>query len=139
MKAVLKEVLINSFLEARFDKANSMLVIDWFATTQNMQKDTYQFVLINLASFVENYGVKKWLENSLLFDFPPVTPVMQAWIHTHFDRQLVKSNLEKMALIRPEAYIVGLVTPQAEILAPSPFTTRYFNDPAPAKLWLLED
>jgi len=130
----------NKYLEIHFHTETKTIELKWFSETTNMDENDYKRILLRLAGFVEQYKAKKWLGDTSQFAFP-INPQLQEWTALEFNSKLVKTGLQKMALVLPEEFIsqlsVGQTVDEMEVKGhENQFITNHFSDVTSAKAWL---
>lgn len=132
----------NDFLNASFNKEESLLSITWLPSTYEMSGENFKSVFMQIAEFIEKNKVNYWMGYTKDFAFI-VPPDLQEWAAQDFNQKVIKAGLQKMAMIVPADIIatVGVKQSIEEMEKhqeqEETIETRYFDNPAQAKKWLL--
>ena len=136
-------ILSNRFAEGYFDQTKSLLVLQWFASTYDLQSEEYKVLVLEIADLIKENKIQRWMSYSKDFAFV-ITPVLQEWIAGEFNQKLLDGGLQKLAVIIPSNYIVHLSVQQAmdeieEQQQDGAYKTQYFENYEQAEKWLLNE
>lgn len=131
------EVYDDVYMNIQYDEKNSMIELTWKAETEKLTDALFRKEFEIFTGIVEKYRLKAILTNArmLFFVNPPDT---QTWIAETFLPAVHKSGLQKFAFLVSADIFAQITMEQVVDKAHDMlFDTRFFDDEAKAREWLM--
>ncbi len=138
------EIILNTeFLIAQVGQKESLIHLEWYPRSAELSEEAYKIILLQLSDFVLSQNIQFWLGNTKNFGFA-IPPDLQEWTSGTFTSRLIKSGLQKMALLIPSSYVANLAVQQTvahmeNVLLGKKLQICYFDKVEDAYKWLIED
>lgn len=131
------EVYKSNYLHLFFLAETELIQWFWLPATKNMIAQEYKQEILNYRDIVVEYRPKKLLANLQAMQFI-ISPELQEWTNQTVFPQLLAVGLSKVAILLSKEMITDLATEQLMDESEGiKFYTRYFDNEAEAKAWIL--
>jgi SpoIIAA-like len=124
----------NSYRVA-IDMENKIMLLHWFASTRDWEKEDYKRENLQLVSLVEQQKPAYLLSLSEEFAYP-ITPQDQAWLLDKVFVPYHQNGMKKIAIVMSQDFIAQLSIEQL-VDESAVLPTRMFANQSEAKTWLL--
>lgn len=137
----MKTIFEKPFVKINWNEKESLLFVLWTPKTERMLGQELQEVLLNMAHFVEDKQIKRWMAQTKDFRFV-IVPDLQTWIAGEFNQRLAKAGLQKMAVITSTEFTTNVsieqTTNEMEMeQEEKKFGIAYFDNVNDGMTWLL--
>lgn len=132
------EIYKDPFRTVSFEKSKKMLHQIWHKATDDMTVDEYKKAALSLVEEVGKHGAIRILNNAVESQFV-VTPELQDWFNANVATRLLKSGVQKYAIILPDELFTQVSVEQIvdDTVDVVKDKINYFNSEENALEWMV--